>query len=79
MVKFKTVGVTYADLRKDCLETVRQWPGCESVSGIQIVRENSAAGFSVRVTLYGQADQKIADRAMASVQREKRRHFHLKE
>jgi hypothetical protein len=79
MVKFKTVGVTYADLRKDCLETVRQWHGCESVSGIQIVRENSAAGFSVRVTLYGHADQKIADRAMASVQREKRRHFHLKE
>ncbi len=79
MVKFKTVGVTYADLRKDCLETVRQWPGCEGVSGIQIVRENSAAGFSVRVTLYGQADQKLADRAMASVQREKRRHFHLKE
>ena len=79
MVKFKTVGVTYADLRKDCLETVRQWPGCEDVSGIQIVRENSAAGFSVRVTLYGQADQKLADHAMASVHREKRRHFHLKE
>jgi hypothetical protein len=79
MVKLKTIGVSYADLRKDCLETVRQWPGCESVSGIQIVRDNSPSGFSVRVTLYGQATKKIADRAMVSVQREKRRHFHLTE
>jgi hypothetical protein len=79
MVKFKTIGVSYAELRKDCLEAVRQWPGCESVSGIQIVRDNSPSGFSVRVTLYGQAPKKIADRAMVSVQREKRRHFHLTE
>jgi hypothetical protein len=79
MVKFKTVGVSYRDLRKQCLEAIRQWPGCETISGIQIMRDNSPAGFSVRVTLYWQADQKIADRAMVSVQREKRRHFHLTE
>jgi hypothetical protein len=36
-------------------------------------------GFSVRVTLYGSADEKTADRAMICVQREKRRHFHLTE
>ena len=35
------------------------------------------AGFSVRVTLYGKTDTKIADRAVKFVQREKRRHFHL--
>jgi hypothetical protein len=29
--------------------------------------------------LYGEADQKIADRAIICVQREKRRHFHLTE
>jgi hypothetical protein len=34
-------------------------------------------GFSVRVTLYGKANKKIADRAINCVQREKRRHFHL--
>jgi len=79
MVKFKTVGVSYGALRKDCLEAIRQWPGCETVSGIQIIRDNSPAGFSVRITLYGEADKRIADRAMVCVQREKRRHFHLTE
>src|SRR5258708_32367329 len=50
---------------------------CDSVAGIQIIRENTPGGFSVRVTLYGKADTKIADRAVKFVQREKRRHFHL--
>ena len=79
MMKFKTVGVRYADLRRDCLEAVRQWPGCETVSGIQIIRSNRRFGFSVRITLYGEADQSIADRAMMYVEREKRRRFHLLE
>jgi hypothetical protein len=72
-----TVGLNYAALRKECLEAVRQWPGCETVSGIQVIRDNTRAGFSVRVTLYGGANKKTADRAMECVQREKRRHFHL--
>ena len=76
MAKFETVGVSYGTLRKDCLEAIRQWPGCETVSGIQIIRNNGPAGFSVRVTLYGDADKKRADRAMICVEREKRRHFH---
>jgi len=79
MRNFKTIGLSYGDLRKDCLAAVRQWPGCETVSGIQIIRDNSPAGFSVRVTLYGQAEERVADRAMNCVQREKRRHFHLTE
>jgi hypothetical protein len=79
MVIFKTVGKSYADLRKDCLEAVRQWPGCETVSGIQIIRSNRRSGFSVRITLYGEADPSIADRAMVFVEREKRRRFHLVE
>jgi hypothetical protein len=79
MVKFRTVGVSYGDLRKDCLEAIRQWPGCETVSGIQIIRDNSPAGFSVRITLYGEADPRMADRAMIYIEREKRRHFHLTE
>jgi hypothetical protein len=79
MVKFKTVGVSYGALRKDCMDALRQWPGCETVGGIQIIRDNSPAGFSVRVTLYGEADEKIADRAIICVQRENRRHFHLTE
>jgi len=79
MRNFKTIGLSYGDLRKDCLAAVRQWPGCETVSGIQIIRDNSPAGFSVRVTLYGEAEERVADRAMNCVQREKQRHFHLTE
>ncbi len=79
MAKSATVGLDYAALRKECLEAVRQWPGCETVGGIQIIRDATPGGFSVRVTLYGKADTKIADRAIKCVQREKRRHFHLKE
>ncbi len=73
-------GLSYGALRKECLETVRQWPGCETVTvgGIQIIRDNTPGGFSVRGTLYGKANKKIADRAITCVQREKRRHFHLK-
>ena len=45
----------------------------------QIIRDNTPGGFSVRVTLYGKADEKIANRAITCVEREKRRHFHLTE
>ena len=75
----KTVGLSYGVLRKECLEAVRHWPGCETVAGIQIIRDNTPGGFSVRVTLYGKADERIADRAISCVQREKRRQFHLTE
>jgi hypothetical protein len=72
-----TVGMKYDSLRRVCLETIRQWPGCETVAGIQIIRTNKPGGFSVRVTLYGKAKARLADRAIVSVQREMRRHFHL--
>src|SRR5882757_7424775 len=38
MAKYKTVAMSYGALRKECLEAVRQWPGCETVGGIQIIR-----------------------------------------
>ena len=79
MAKLKTVGLTYGDLRKECLDAVRQWPGCESVAGIQILRGKSSGSFSVKITLYGNAEVKIANRAMAFVKREKQRQFHLTE
>jgi hypothetical protein len=79
MPKLKTVGVSYGDLRKECLEAIRQWPGCQTVSGIQIIRDHSPSGFSVRITSYGESDQKFADRAMIYIEREKRRHYHLTE
>jgi hypothetical protein len=77
MAKFNTVGVSYAELRKECLDAIKQWPGCETVSGIQIIRNNRRSGFSVRITLYGEADRNLADRAIIYIEREKRRRFRL--
>jgi hypothetical protein len=77
MANHLTVGLKYEALRRECLEALRQWPRCETVAGIQIIRTNKPGGFSVRVTLYGQANSKIADRAVKCVEREKRRWFHL--
>jgi hypothetical protein len=77
MAKSQTVGLSYGALRKECLEALKYWPGCESVGAIQIIRERTPGSFSVRVTLYGEADRKTADRAMSFVQREKRRLYHL--
>ena len=48
MAKRETVGMSYGALRKECLEAVRQWPGCETVGGIQLIRENTPGGFPVR-------------------------------
>jgi hypothetical protein len=79
MARPETIGLSYGALRKECLDAVRQWPGCETVCGIQIIRNNIPGGFSVRVTLYGNADKRIADRAINCVQREKRRQFHLED
>jgi len=76
MVKSVTAGLSYAALRKECLNAVRSWPGCETIGAIQIVRQKSL-GFSVRVTLYGKAKRQLADRAMRAVEREMRRRFHL--
>ena len=77
MAKFVTVGLSYDALRKECLETLRQWPGCESIAGIQIIRDSKPRKFSVKITLYGNANVRMAKQAAACVQREKRRHFHL--
>jgi hypothetical protein len=77
MIKFNRTAVTYDTPRKECPETIRQWPGCETVAGIQLIRDNSPAGFSAKITLYGRADKKVADRAMICVQREKRRPLSL--
>ena len=76
MAKSVTAGLSYAGLRKECLNAVRSWPGCETIGAIQIVRQKHV-GFAVRVTLYGKAERRLADRAMSAVERETRRRFHL--
>ena len=79
MIRFNKVGLDYGALRKECLAAVRYWPGCESIAGIQIVRGKKPGTFFVRITLYGKADVRTADRAMISVEREMRRQYHLLE
>lgn len=69
--------ISYGALRKECLDAIRHWPGCETVAGIRLIRDNTPAGFSVEITLYGKADKRIADRALIYVEREKRRQFRL--
>jgi hypothetical protein len=76
MAKPETAGIGFAALRKECLDAIKQWPGCETVSGIQVVRQNDGY-FSVLITLYGTANEKVANRASRAVQREMRRRFHL--
>lgn len=78
IAKPATSGLNYASLRRRCLDAVRQWPGCETISGIRIVRLNDG-GFSVHVTLYGDARKRLANRAIGAVEREMRRLFHLTE
>lgn len=69
----------YGALRKERLDAVRLWPGCETVAGIQIIRNNGPTRFSVKVTLYGKSEGKTADRAISYVEREKRQQDHLTE
>jgi hypothetical protein len=47
----ETVGMSYGALRKEYLEAVRHRPGCETIGGIRIIRDNTPGGFTVRVTL----------------------------
>ena len=77
MVMLIRTEISYGALRKECLEALRHWPGCETIAGIQVIRDNTVAGFSVKITLYGKAEKRIADRALTYVEREKRRRFCL--
>ena len=79
MAKPQTVGLSYEALRKECTEAIRRWPRARDCWAIRIIHEKTPGGSSVRVTLYGKANKKLADRAINFVQREKRRHFHLKD
>jgi hypothetical protein len=72
-----TVGISRADLTRDCLQQIRLWPGCETVERLGVLAE-ARGGFSVHVTNYGAARKRIADRAIRCIQREKLRRYHLR-
>jgi len=69
--------ISYAALRKECLDAIKKWPGCESVAAIQLIRNGSKAGFSIKVTLPGEAVKATLERATAFVEREMRRRYRL--
>jgi hypothetical protein len=53
-------------------ERVSLRSGCESVAAIQLVRNGSKAGFSIKVTLPGEAELITIERATACVECEMR-------
>ena len=79
MIKPVRTKINYSELRKLCLDQSRQWPGCETVAGLQLFRDASVSGFSITITLYGLADKKTADRANGFVERVNRRQYQLVE
>ena len=73
-----TTAVSRADLIRDCLHQIRQWPGCETIKAIEI-HDDPKGGFAVKITDYGTSRKRYADRAMLCVQRETQRRYHMKE
>jgi len=78
MIKFFRTAVTYDNPSQGMPRDD------QAMARVRDGRRHSAhpgqlAGRSAKITLYGRADKKVADRAMVCVQREKRRHFRLTE
>lgn len=72
---YYTTGRNAGDLKRDCLLSVRQWPGCETVKDAMLILDGEA-GYRFVVTDCGAADEKLADRAARAFQNEVRRHYH---
>jgi hypothetical protein len=62
----------------ECLEEIRQWPGCEAIGGVEVFHFGRGK-FIVRVMDYGGTPFRIANQAAKCIEREKRRHYHLKD
>jgi len=72
-----TVGISRADLTRDCIQQLRMWPGCEAVEGIAVLA-TAGGKFTVHVVDYGSAKKHLSDRAVRCIQREQQRRYHLK-
>jgi hypothetical protein len=72
-----TVGISRADLTRDCLREAQLWPGCETVEELGVLGDLRGR-FSVHVIKYGAARKSVADRAVRCIQREKLRRYHLR-
>jgi hypothetical protein len=72
-----TIGISRADLTRDCLQQLRLWPGCETVEAVAVLGDPQGK-FTVHVADYGLAKKPLADRALHCIRREKQRRFHLK-
>jgi len=72
-----TIGISRADLMRDCLRDLHLWPGCETVEGLAVLVD-ARGKFTVHIVDYGLAEKRVADRALRCIQRERLRRFHLK-
>ena len=77
MGQLARTDINFASLRKECLSAIKDRPGCESVATIQPVRNRSKAGFSIKLTLPGDAEVITIERATACVEPEMRRRYRL--
>ena len=71
-----TTAISPDNLARDCLQELHMWPGCETVVSVAVLRTRNDR-FVIRVVGYGSAQQRLADRALRCIQREKLRHHHL--
>jgi hypothetical protein len=72
-----TTAISRVDLMRDCLDQIRQWPGCETIKEIGVLGDLQG-GFTVHIIDYGRSKKRCADRAMLCVQRETQRRYHMK-
>jgi hypothetical protein len=68
-----TVGI---NLARVCAQELRLWPGYEGVISVAVLAEPGDR-FSLRVTDYGVAERKLAERALRCIERKKLRYHHL--
>jgi hypothetical protein len=55
-----TVGISRADLTRDCLREVQLWPGCETVEELGVLGDLRGR-FSVHVIKYGAVKKSVGD------------------
>ena len=72
--KQKPRTIDRVGLARICLEEIRLWPGCEGVVSVGVLAEPPNR-FVIRVIDYGTASVRLADQAIRTIERTKRRDF----
>lgn len=68
--------IARCELSQVALQEIRLWPGCETVLEVNVLAEPNGS-FLLRVVNYGEASQRLADRAIRAIERMKRYDYML--